>query len=308
VKPTVISLFSGIGGIDLAFSTAGFNIIAQVEIDLFCRKVLNKHAPTHWPNAKQFTDVNHFGVGDISYADIIVGGFPCQDISVANSSGRGLEGERSGLWSQFTRIIGEIRPRAVLLENVPNVTIRGGVRVIADLAAMGYVGRWGVISASDAGASHRRERWWCVAYANSIGLAEPTSAKQSDNPQHGADTTPFSRLHLRHDSTTVRDGEVLVNTDGIGLGKRKAKHAPETGFNAKPRLGGADDGLSGGLDKPRFPAGPHQPQHSWEAPRLAISHRDRKNRIKSLGNAVVPQVVYWIAVNMLKTITAPETA
>jgi DNA (cytosine-5)-methyltransferase 1 len=101
-------LFSGIGGIDLAFSLAGFDILFQVEIDEFCQKVLAKHSKEYWPNAKIFTDVRAVGKHNLPTSiDVLFGGFPCQDISVAGN-GAGLEGERSGLWWEFARIIGEI--------------------------------------------------------------------------------------------------------------------------------------------------------------------------------------------------------
>ena len=142
---TAGSLFSGIGGIDLAMSLAGFDIRWQVEIDDFCRKVLQKHSWEYWRNATQFTDVRRVtarsgkgwrGYQRLEKVDLLFGGFPCQDISVSGKRAGIREGTRSGLWSEFRRLIGEIRPRAVLLENVPNITQIGGTDVIADLAAL----------------------------------------------------------------------------------------------------------------------------------------------------------------------------
>lgn len=154
VKPKAVSLFSGIGGIDLAFAAAGFDITAQVEIDPYCREVLKRHAGDYWPNAAQFTDVRAVGADELGEADVIFGGFPCQDISIAGN-GAGLAGEQSGLWYEFRRIIGEVRPRFVFLENVPAITFRGGAEVVGHLAALGYDARWGIVAASDAGAPHR---------------------------------------------------------------------------------------------------------------------------------------------------------
>jgi DNA (cytosine-5)-methyltransferase 1 len=171
------SLFSGIGGMDLAASIAGIDIRFQVEIDDYCRKVLAKHAPVYWSNAKQFTDVCGVSGHELGYVDILFGGFPCQDISHAGK-GTGLEGERSGLWWEFYRLIGEIRPRAIVLENVAAITFdrRGGTEVIAALAGLGYSARWGVISAADAGAPHERKRWFCVGYRNGSRLSESPAA------------------------------------------------------------------------------------------------------------------------------------
>lgn len=169
---TAGSLFSGIGGLDLAASLAGFDIRFQVEIDPFCRKVLTKHAPEYWSNAAQFTDVRECTGSELGYVDVLFGGFPCQDISVAGN-GVGIEGERSGLWWEFCRLIGEIRPRAIVLENVAAITYdgRGGTAVIAALAGLGYSAQWGIVSAADAGAPHERKRWFCVGYRNGTRLS-----------------------------------------------------------------------------------------------------------------------------------------
>ncbi len=317
-KPTLISLFSGIGGIDLAFSTAGFDVIAQVEIDPYCQKVLKHHAPTRWPNAVVYSDVREFGSTQVAYADVIAGGFPCQDISAANPNGLGLEGERSGLWSEFRRIIGEIRPRAVLLENVANVTIRGGVSVIADLAALGYVGRWGIVSAADAGATHRRERWWCVAYPDSIRRGDSFNHRQGRRVllDQDWDAAQGESQGGKRFSGLNADGELskLADPRSVGLETRPDKregvqsktqpkcaridlsHGCQKG-GAKPRLGRKSYGLSSQLDRHQFPALPHRPQYQWEAPRQILQRGENwVGRIKASGNAVVPQVVYPIAV------------
>lgn len=116
-----VSLFSGIGGMDIAFAAAGFDIIAQVEINEFCQRVLRKHK-RYWPHAALFADVRRFGIEDIPagiIVDCLFGGFPCQPFSVAGKQ-EGADDHRN-LWPEFRRIIGEIRPRAVLLENVPGI-------------------------------------------------------------------------------------------------------------------------------------------------------------------------------------------
>lgn len=168
---TLGSLFTGIGGIDLAFQWAGFEIAWQVEIDGYCNRVLDRH----WPAVARYRDVRGItgrsGKGWRRYAsvpgvDVLAGGFPCTDISVAGRGAGIREGTRSGLWFEFARLIGELRPRVVLLENVAAITSRDGTVVAGDLAALGYAASWGVISAADAGAPHLRERWWCVAVAD----------------------------------------------------------------------------------------------------------------------------------------------
>lgn len=114
------SLFSGIGGLDLGLARAGFHITFQVEIDPYCQKVLAQH----WPEVQRFEDVRECGAHNLPAIDVLAGGFPCQDISTAGKRA-GIEGERSGLWREFARIIGEARPRYVLIENVAALLYAG---------------------------------------------------------------------------------------------------------------------------------------------------------------------------------------
>lgn len=119
------SLFSGIGGFDLGLERAGMEIIWQVEIDPFCNKVLAKH----WPNVKRFKDVKTVSGKELEPVDLICGGFPCQDISVAGFQ-EGIEATRSGLWSEFHRLIGDIRPKYAIVENVANLLNGGGRKLV----------------------------------------------------------------------------------------------------------------------------------------------------------------------------------
>jgi len=118
-----------------------------VEIDGYARKILERH----FPEATRFTNVKRVGEHNLASVDILSGGFPCQDISVAGNQA-GIDGERSGLWSEFYRIIGELRPRYVVIENVANLVILGLERVLCDLAEIGYDAEWQIISANDVGA------------------------------------------------------------------------------------------------------------------------------------------------------------
>ena len=128
------SLFSGIGGIDLGFEWAGIETRWQVEIDDYCQKLLS----IRFPHTKKFTDVRKVGSHNLEKVDIISGGFPCQDISVAGK-GAGIEGERSGLWTELHRVISELRPRFAFIENVPMLTIRGGDELLAILPKSGIM-------------------------------------------------------------------------------------------------------------------------------------------------------------------------
>jgi DNA (cytosine-5)-methyltransferase 1 len=170
VKPTVGSLFAGIGGFDLGFERAGFETVWQVEIDPWCRKVLAKN----FPEAERHGDIRECcGLGcevcgrtsHLAKVDVICGGFPCQDISLAGA-GAGIEGARSGLVTEMVRIIGELRPRIVLMENVAALLGRGLREVLGYLAEIGYDAEWEIVSAADVGAPHRRERIWILAYAS----------------------------------------------------------------------------------------------------------------------------------------------
>jgi len=169
----VLDLFSGIGGFSLGLERAGMRTVAFCESDPYCRAVIAKH----WPNVPIYDDVRTLTGerlrADRIAVDVICGGFPCQDISVAGK-GAGIVGERSGLWSEFARIIGEVRPQYVIVENVAVLLGRGIERVLGNLAALGFDAEWHCIPASAVGAPHRRDRVWIVAHAigNAVRHAE----------------------------------------------------------------------------------------------------------------------------------------
>jgi len=182
----VLDLFSGIGGFSLGLErTGGFETVAFCEYEDFPRRVLRKH----WPNVPCFPDVRELKGSDIDGpVDVICGGFPCQDISTSGS-GEGLAGERSGLWSEMERLVGEIRPRYVIVENSPNLLAGGNGewfgQVLGDLATLGYDAEWHVIPASAVGAPHRRERVWVIAYP--AGFRQPGQGQLLDAVHSKAD-------------------------------------------------------------------------------------------------------------------------
>jgi DNA (cytosine-5)-methyltransferase 1 len=164
----VLSLFAGIGGFDLGLErTGGFRTVAFCEIDPFCRKVLAKH----WPDVPCYEDVRTLTaerlLSDGIDVDCIVGGFPCQDISLAGK-GAGLAGERSGLWSEYARLIRDLRPRYIIVENVSALLVRGLDAVLGALASIGYDAWWECVPASALGYPHARDRLWLVAYPSSL--------------------------------------------------------------------------------------------------------------------------------------------
>lgn len=156
------SLFAGIGGFDLGFERAGMKCKWQVEIDEFARTILRKH----WPKHLQHKDIRHCGRGNLSKVDVICGGFPCQDISFAGPGG-GLTGDRSGLWAEYFRVICELRPRYVVVENSSALLVRGLDAILCDFASVGFDAEWQIIQASDFALPHRRKRIFIVAYPNS---------------------------------------------------------------------------------------------------------------------------------------------
>jgi DNA (cytosine-5)-methyltransferase 1 len=156
---SVGSLFTGIGGIDLGLERAGMSICWQVEIDDSKRAVLARH----WPTTPRFGDIAEVTAEDVHPVDVLCGGFPCQDLSHAGRRA-GIEGQRSGLWAHFSRLVGELQPRYVLVENTAGLLVRGMGRVVGDLAALGYDAEWDCLPAAAFGAPHLRARIWILAY------------------------------------------------------------------------------------------------------------------------------------------------
>lgn len=176
------SLFSGIGGLELGLEWAGVgHTVWQVERDPFCRKVLAKH----WPDAQRFEDVREVGEHNLSPVDVICGGFPCQDVShLGKRKGMG-EGTRSGLWAEFARIIGELRPRFVIVENVIGLRTLGLELVLGDLRGLGYRGEQGVLSACAVGAPHARKRLFIVAHTNDHRMVRDWAAEPAETQGRG---------------------------------------------------------------------------------------------------------------------------
>jgi DNA (cytosine-5)-methyltransferase 1 len=264
------SLFSGIGGLELGLeaglASAGWpcQTVWQVEQNDYARAVLARH----WPHAERYTDVRDVTASTVAPIDLLCGGFPCQDISTAGN-GAGLEGARSGLFFELARIAGELRPRIVVLENVAAITARGLDAVLGTMAALGYDACWGGLRASEVGAPHRRERWFCVCWLADAGGVRPQGQQQA---------RPAAGAALRGDGATPAR-------------------------QAQPGLGGGPDGLPSGLDAHRWPA-PPGPQHPWEPPRTRPRQPDDRQRLHALGNAVVPQcgavIGRWIGTELLR--------
>ncbi len=225
------SLFAGVRGLNLGLERAGMVCKWQVEKDGYAKRVLEKH----WPDVRRHDDVCTFPPAGEWGTDLICGGFPCQDISFAGK-GAGLAGERSGLWSEFARIVRVLRPRFVVVENVAALLGRGLGAVLGDLAASGFDAEWDCFPASAFGADHERDRIFVIADA--IGPTERFGGQQQLPQSLKTDRTRFLRA----------------------------------------RRGRNDDGIS-----------------------------NRVDRVRCVGNAVVPQVAQWIGQRIIESINLEKT-
>jgi DNA (cytosine-5)-methyltransferase 1 len=294
----VLDLFSGIGGFSLGLErTGGFQTVAFCEIEEFPRRVL----ASHWPGVPIYHDVRELsraklaadGLADI---DVICGGFPCQDISFAGKRA-GLEGARSGLWGEYQRLIGELRPRFVIVENVPGLLSLGMGTVCGDLAALGYDAVWDCVPAAAVGAPHRRDRVWIVAHAKHNGSPRTEVAGGICEGKDGWRMQQPKRLcAIPHAAHAV--GNELRQQSGRGSGACGAGAAQPREHGAAQPLADADDaGLEVGLRL----AGDEGAQRAaavgrgwWrtepDVGRVAHGVPARVDRLKGLGNAVVPQI------------------
>jgi len=187
-KLKVLDLFSGIGGFSLGLErTGGFETVAFCEIEPFPRKVLAKH----WPEVPQYDDVRTLTAerlaADGIAVDVICGGFPCQDVStLAFVHGRsGLQGDRSGLFFEIIRLVDELAPKAVILENVPGLLVGGAVAVLQAFFSVGYDAEWHTIPAAAMGSAQARDRIWFIAYPSKERTEGPFKGINFSAPRQG---------------------------------------------------------------------------------------------------------------------------
>jgi DNA (cytosine-5)-methyltransferase 1 len=272
IAPTVGSLFAGIGGFDLGFEREGYEVRWQVEIDEYCQKVLAKH----WPHVPRYDDVRDCGLHNLEPVDVITGGFPCQDLSVAGNQ-EGLDGERSALWWDYHRIISELRPRFAVVENVPNLFNRGIDRVCGSLAEIGYDAEWHVISAADMGAPHLRKRAWLCTWP----MAHTSCPLLEERIDIGGEDKRWS-----HGQPT-RPGQTMADSDNQGSqgrlqGGQNTEWQSELGHSGRSSSAHRQPGKDFWATEP-------------ELGRVAYGVPDRVDRLKGLGNAIVPQIAQQIA-------------
>jgi DNA (cytosine-5)-methyltransferase 1 len=241
--PTFGSLFAGIGGVDLGLERAGWECRWQVEIDPFCRHVLEHH----WPDVPRYGDIRELDWNGVERVDLLAGGFPCQPFSTAGQRRR-LDDDR-WLWPEFARAIRELRPAYVLVENVPGLLVGGGMgSLLGGLAELGYDAEWESIPASAVGAPHLRYRVWIVAYANA--LADSARAEWRG-----------SQLQVVASRDRAAEPRECYGDSRSEPGR----------WLAEPGVGRVADGVPSRLD-----------------------------RLRALGNAVVPQVVEVIGRRLLE--------
>ena len=260
-----LALFAGAGGGILGGKLLGWRTVCAVEWEPYPASVLcARQNDGLLPPFPIWDDVQTFdGKPWAGIVDVVSGGFPCQDISVAGK-GDGLDGERSGMWREMARIIGEVRPKYAFVENSPMLVTRGLERVLADLTAMGYDSRWGVISAADIGAKHRRDRIWIVASSDSNKQHRRPKSQQPFNISWQEVHDEFGGFR-----TEISDSEYVGNTESTGLTpcvERQGKREPW-----RASIGSAQ---------------------WWETEppvdRVVNGMVDRVDRLKAIGNGQVP--------------------
>jgi DNA (cytosine-5)-methyltransferase 1 len=295
------SLFAGIGGIDLGLERAGMQCAWQVEIDDYATRVLTKH----WPNVPRYRDVRSVGAHNLARVDLICGGFPCQDISSAGQRA-GITGTRSGLWAEFARIIGDLRPRYVLVENVAALLHRGIDRVLGDLSTLGFDAEWHCLPAAAFGAPHIRDRVYIVAYAQRDRWQQGTevlSTRQSLTATSSEDVADASRGWGSHQELCTgrpelgRSGADVSDSSIEGVrqlaARQQGQQAAATDSNRRSQAAAYSDIKQ----EIRFTA-PRQEHSCWriepDVGRVAHGVPARVDRLRGLGNAVVPQAAEYI--------------
>ena len=295
-----LSLFSGIGGLDLGLDRAGWTCVGQVELDPFCRRVLTKH----WPEVPRHDDiracVEWWRSEPRPAVDAVVGGFPCQPVSTAGK--RQAQEDKRWLWPDMVVVIRDLRPRWVVLENVPGLLGRGMGDVLGDLASCGYDAQWDCLPAAAIGAPHRRDRVFVVAYPN----------REPERPQPEPEPGGRSQAVFGNDGPQGHVADAESERRGTGRPGGPAHDGPPRSAKPTPRLDwSGTDAAREGRDARRVAASSEATAgtevEDWAIPaggtwwatepticRVAYGVPSRVDRLRALGNAVVPQVAEHI--------------
>ncbi len=301
----VVDLFSGIGGFSLGLEATGYyKTVAFCEIEKFPQRVLRKH----YPEVPIYEDVREITAerlrADGIECDIITAGFPCQDLSVAGKQ-TGIDGERSGLWSECARILGEVRPRYAIFENVTALLSgdsgRWFQRVLWDISQVGYDAEWHCIPAGNSmhpspGAPHQRDRVWIICYPRRE-CNEPQRIDELSNGAAGEMRGEARQQRIRTETTDP--GQDVPDTNNPGLQGRFGKIMRECSGERITRQG---SGRGNGIWEPEptvcrvadgIPDGLYQG-------RVATGVKDRVGRLKALGNSIVPQIAETIGMSIVR--------
>lgn len=285
----VLDLFSGIGGFSLGLEKAGFETVAFCEIDAKARMVLKKH----WPDIPIFEDIRELNYEKLQSIgldiDVICGGFPCQDISVAGK-GAGLDGERSGLWFEYHRLIKEIKPKYAIIENVSALRSRGLEEVLWSLNEIGYDAEWHCIPASAIGAPHRRDRVWIVAYPRCSGWREQPT-RHTESIGSGSSEKAIGSANTGTLTGSSSGAEIVAypkseRIQGLWSSGEQESHAyvqKELLMRLSERFRETYWKTESGLD------------------RVVDGIPNRMDRIKQLGNSVVPQIPELIGIAIMES-------
>ena len=316
----LLDTFSGIGGFSYAAEriVGGFETVAFVEREPFCQEVLQQH----WPTVPIYDDITTFNPEPYS-ADVVCGGFPCQDISLAGKQAGIKEGTRSGLFYELMRVVRLVRPQYVVLENVSAILANGLDTVLGTLAEAGFDAEWACIPASAVGACHQRDRWWLVAYPSAPNWRQERSqGRRAEGAERlqgwqenagGSTESPAVDAAYPKSERRREEGQLqpLQPAQWLAGGRKTSTDSNDTGMEtARPKqlsarfkqcreLGETADASSQGRQG-QEPAWRHAaeslcPNWGGYLSKPVLCRGDdglsrRVDRLKALGNAVVPQV------------------
>lgn len=270
-----LHLFAGAGGGILGGMLLGHSCVCAVEIDPYCRKVLlQRQRDGILPKFPIWDDVRTFdGRPWRGKIDVVCGGFPCQDISCAGK-GAGIGGARSGLWSEFARIVREVRPRYVFVENSPMLALRGLGRVLGDLSESGYDAEWFVMGADDCGAPHRRKRMWILAHSRR-GSGRGDFGRESRRLRRGQ----AEEVGERDSNKAVRPSAASETLADAEVSRQQSRTLEQ----GQEQSGGS---------RAWWDADPADEDGAFESGmgRVADGVADRVDRLKAIGNGQVPLV------------------
>jgi len=349
MKHKVLDLFSGIGGFSLGLqNTGGFETVAFCEIEPYCHKVLKKH----WQDVPIYNDIKELDYDTLQAdgikPDVITGGFPCQDISVAGP-GKGIIGERSSLWSEYARLIKDVRPTWAIIENVSALRSKGLTLVLQNLSEIGYNAEWHCIPCTAVGGLHRRDRLWIIAYpmensrctleqrsfiegenANEVGegnanqYQRSSSTSRDDRRTQGKEEGTVADSNSRHgynEEEEVRTGREAIDSSSYGerggeetmdysmcKGLERGRLSTDNGRQdeeGKKSTPGSTSESSGIRGEPKHIVTREQIERfaqyaktQWTTEpnvgRVAYGIPQRVDRLKGLGNAVVPQIPQFL--------------